>query len=56
MSDGYKRGVSKWEQVNIHMCQPEGYDDGSGRVCLLTKTLYGLKQSECEWNKELDRC
>jgi hypothetical protein len=38
----------------VYMRQPEGYDDGSGRVCLLEKTLYGLKQSGREWNKELD--
>ena len=38
----------------IYMEQPEGYDDGSGRVCLLVKTLLGLKQSGHEWNKELD--
>jgi Reverse transcriptase (RNA-dependent DNA polymerase)/GAG-pre-integrase domain/Integrase core domain len=41
-------------QEKIYMHQPEGYDDGSGRVCLLVKTLYGLKQSGREWNKELD--
>ncbi len=38
----------------VYMKQPEGYDDGSGRVCLLAKTLYGLKQSGREWNLELD--
>ena len=38
----------------VYMKQPEGYDDGTGRVCLLIKTLYGLKQSGREWNKELD--
>jgi hypothetical protein len=36
------------------MRQPEGFDDGTGRVCELIKTLYGLKQSGREWNKELD--
>ena len=39
----------------IYMRQPEGHDDGTGRVCLLIKTLYGLKQAGREWNKELDR-
>jgi hypothetical protein len=38
----------------VYMMQPEGYNDGSGHVCLLVKTLYGLKQSGREWNKELD--
>ena len=42
-------------QEKVHMQQPEGYDDGSGRVCQLMKTLYGLKQSGCEWNKKLDK-
>ncbi len=38
----------------VYMRQPEGFDDGTGRVCLLIKTLYGLKQSGREWNIELD--
>src|ERR1700677_1851818 len=38
----------------VHMRQPEGYEDNSDRVCRLVKTIYGLKQSEREWNKELD--
>lgn len=38
----------------VYMTQPEGHNDGTGRVCLLVKTLYGLKQSGREWNKELD--
>ncbi|CAI7855412.1 unnamed protein product [Closterium sp. NIES-54] len=29
----------------IYMKQPEGYDDGSGRVCGLKKAIYGLKQA-----------
>jgi hypothetical protein len=34
----------------IYMIQPEGFDDGSGRVCLLQKCIYGFKQSGREWN------
>ena len=42
-------------QEKVYMRQPEGYDDGTSRVCELVKTLYGLKQSGCEWNKEFDK-
>jgi hypothetical protein len=38
----------------VYMMQPEGHNDGTSRVCLLAKTLYGLKQSGREWNIELD--
>ena len=38
----------------VYMRQPEGYEDNTGRVCELVKTLYGLKQSGQEWNKEFD--
>ena len=33
------------------MKQPKGCDDGTGSVCHLKHTLYGLKQSGREWNK-----
>jgi hypothetical protein len=42
-------------QEKVYMCQPDGFGDGTNRVCWLQKTLYGLKQSGQEWNKELDR-
>jgi hypothetical protein len=38
----------------VYMQQLEGYADGTDRVCKLIKTLYGLKQSGQEWNRELD--
>ena len=47
----YLNGILK---ERVFMRQPEGYEDGSGRACLLIKTLYGLKQSGREWNNELD--
>ncbi len=33
------------------MQQIPGYEDKTNRVCLLKKTLYGLKQSPREWNE-----
>jgi hypothetical protein len=41
-------------QEDIYMAQPEGYEDGSQKACHLNKTLYGLKQSGREWNKQLN--
>jgi transposase InsO family protein len=38
----------------IYMRQPDGFEDGTGRVCHLLRTLYGLKQSGREWNAEFD--
>ncbi|CAI7930526.1 unnamed protein product [Closterium sp. NIES-54] len=37
----------------IYMKQPEGYDDGRGRVCRLNKAIYGLKQSPRCWYARL---
>lgn len=34
--------------------QPEGYDDGTDRVCLLNKALYGLRESPRAWYECLD--
>jgi len=38
----------------VYMKQPEGYDNGTGWICELIKTIYGLKQSGHEWNHKLD--
>lgn len=48
----YLNGILK---ENVYMQQPNGFDDRTKQVCWLQKTLYGLKQSGHEWNKELDR-
>lgn len=40
-------------EEEIYMKQPEGYDDGSGRVCKLHKALYGLKQAPRCWYARL---
>ncbi len=39
----------------IYMEQPTGFGDGSGLVCLLIKSIYGLKQARQVWNAEFDR-
>ncbi|POM62996.1 Integrase catalytic core protein [Phytophthora palmivora] len=41
------------EDFDLYMEQPEGYNDGTGRVCKLLKGLYGLKQASRIWNNTL---
>lgn len=36
----------------VYMKQPIGFEDGSGNICKLQKSLYGLKQSSRCWNKK----
>jgi len=38
----------------VFMSQPEGYEDGSGRVCKLNRSIYGLKQSSRNWNEKFN--
>lgn len=38
----------------IYMEQPEGYHDGTNRVCKLNRSIYGLKQAGRQWNLKLD--
>ncbi|CAM6106739.1 unnamed protein product [Calypogeia fissa] len=42
--------------VEIYMAQPEGFitEDARQMVCLLSRSLYGLKQSPRQWNKRFD--
>ena len=35
------------------MIQPQGFADGSGRVCVLQKCIYGLNEVERKWNFQL---
>lgn len=39
-------------EEDVYMTQPVGYNDGSGKVCKLLKSLYGLKQASRCWNKK----
>ena len=48
VSTAFLYGTVKEE---IYMYQPEGYNDGSGKVCKLKRSLYGLKQAPKCWNE-----
>ncbi|CAI7883086.1 unnamed protein product [Closterium sp. NIES-53] len=43
---------SKLDRV-LYMYQPDFFNDGTGRVCKLLKSLYGLKQSPLLWYRAL---
>lgn len=39
-------------EETIYMEQPDGFNDGTNRVCKLKRSLYGLKQSSRCWNQK----
>lgn len=41
-------------EETIYMHQPEGFVEDKGKVCLLKKSPYGLRQSPRQWNKRFD--
>jgi hypothetical protein len=38
-------------EENIYMRVPEGYNQ-PGKICMLQKSLYGLRQAPCQWNRK----
>ncbi|CAI7812798.1 unnamed protein product [Closterium sp. NIES-53] len=50
VTTAFLKGILEEE---IFMAQPEGFDDGSGRVWKLKKALYGLKQAPRQWYLKL---
>lgn len=39
-------------EEKVLMRQPDGFSDNTGRVCLLRRSLYGLKQASRCWNRK----
>ncbi|CAI7890560.1 unnamed protein product [Closterium sp. NIES-53] len=39
---------------DMYMAQPDGYEDGTSRVCKLKKAIYGLKQAPRCWYEKLE--
>ncbi|CAI7788926.1 unnamed protein product, partial [Closterium sp. NIES-53] len=40
-------------EEDVYMTQPPGYEDGTGRVCKLKKSIFGLKQAPRCWYQKL---
>ena len=43
-------------KFDVYISQPQGFNDGSGRVLKLFKSLYGLKQGAHDWYQTFDAC
>ncbi|POM69814.1 Uncharacterized protein PHPALM_13866 [Phytophthora palmivora] len=46
--------ISEMDGAIIYIEQPEQFDDDTGRVCLLLKGIYGLKQAARLWYQTLN--
>lgn len=42
-------------EETIYMRQPDFFDDKTGRVCKLKRSIYGLKQASRQWNIKLSK-
>ena len=43
------------DETEIFMQQPPGFEDGTGRVCRLVKSLYGQKQAPLVWYYHIEQ-
>ena len=48
--------LNEFLQEELYMMQPEGFVDpkGANKVCKLQRSIYGLVQASCSWNKCFD--
>jgi hypothetical protein len=46
--------LNAYLEEESYMRQPPGFEDRTGRVCKLKRSIYGLKQAGNAWNKELN--
>ncbi|CAI7843846.1 unnamed protein product [Closterium sp. NIES-54] len=58
LPEGKKAVQCKWvlrikTEEDVYMTQPPGYEDGTGRLCKLKKSIYGLKQAPLCWYHKL---
>ncbi|CAI7838244.1 unnamed protein product [Closterium sp. NIES-53] len=53
LPEGKKAVQCKILEEDVYMTQPPGYEDGTGRLCKLKKSIYGLKQAPLCWYHKL---
>ena len=53
-SDGRQNGLLELNLTKtVYMVQPEGFTEGNDKVCLLQRSVYGLKQTGRDWYQTL---